>query len=173
MSCTAAIPPGYKPSQVGVIPEDWDVKRLGEIAAFRTGPFGSALHKSDYTNDGIPIVNPMHVVDGKIEPTRTMTITEQAAKNLSDFRLKPGEIVIGRRGDMGRCAVVQEYQLGWLCGTGSMIVRPLHTDSEFFPARIFESTGHLSHRGLFSRHDDGQSQSRHLGRIEDSGPTSP
>ncbi|QVL50920.1 MAG: restriction endonuclease subunit S [Thiocapsa sp.] len=131
MSDTAAIPPGYKPSEVGVIPEDWDVKRLGEIAAFRTGPFGSALHKSDYTNDGIPIVNPMHVVDGKIEPTRTMTITEQAAKNLSDFRLKPGEIVIGRRGDMGRCAVVQEYQLGWLCGTGSMIVRPLHTDSEF------------------------------------------
>ncbi|MFB1488550.1 MULTISPECIES: restriction endonuclease subunit S [unclassified Thiocapsa] len=134
MSGTAAIPPGYKPSQVGVIPEDWDVKRLGEIAAFRTGPFGSALNKSGYTNDGIPIVNPMHVVDGKIEPTRTMTITEQAAKNLSDFRLKPCEIVIGRRGEMGRCAVVQEFQLGWLCGTGSMIVRPLHTDLEFCSA---------------------------------------
>lgn len=114
---------GYKQTEVGVIPEEWEAVKLGECAKFRTGPFGSALHKSDYTNDGVPVVNPMHIMDGRIEPTRTMTITEKAANNLSDFRLKAGEIVIGRRGDMGRCAVVQPDQAGWLCGTGSMIVR--------------------------------------------------
>jgi type I restriction enzyme S subunit len=119
---------GYKQTEVGVIPEDWEVKPLGECASFRTGPFGSALHKSDYTDDGIPIVNPMHIIDGRIEPTRTMTITEQAAKALADFRLKAGEIVIGRRGDMGRCAVVMNEQAGWLCGTGSMIIRGGATD---------------------------------------------
>ena len=93
---------GYKQTEIGVIPSDWNVSRLGECAKFRTGPFGSALHKSDYTDDGVPVINPMHIVDGKIEPSRTMTITERAANNLSDFRLKEGEIVIGRRGDMGR-----------------------------------------------------------------------
>jgi type I restriction enzyme, S subunit len=122
---------GYKQTEVGVIPEEWEVKPLGQRAAFRTGPFGSALHKSDYTVDGIPVVNPMHIVDGRLEPTRTMTITEQAARNLSEFRMKPGEIIIGRRGDMGRCAVIQEHQAGWLCGTGSMIVRPEDADSGF------------------------------------------
>jgi type I restriction enzyme S subunit len=39
---------GYKESEIGVIPTDWDVKPLGDCASFRTGPFGSALHKSDY-----------------------------------------------------------------------------------------------------------------------------
>lgn len=73
----------------------------------------------------------MHIVDGKLKPTRTMTITEGAAKKLYDFRLKAGEIVIGRRGDMGRCAVVQKEHAGWLCGTGSMIVRPESADPEF------------------------------------------
>lgn len=125
------VKPGYKQTEVGVFPAEWEIEPLGKHATFRTGPFGSALHKSDYTNDGIPVVNPMHIVDGKIEPTRTMTITECAANKLSDFRMKPGEIVIGRRGDMGRCAVVQEHQAGWLCGTGSMIIRPLDSDSEF------------------------------------------
>ena len=124
--------PGYKLTEVGVVPVEWVIEPLWKHATFRTGPFGSALHKSDYTNDdGIPVINPMHIVDGEIEPTRGMTITEQAAAGLTEFRMKPGEIVIGRRGDMGRCAVVLGHQSGWLCGTGSMIVRPRATDPVF------------------------------------------
>lgn len=122
---------GYKQTELGVIPDDWEVGSLGSWASFRTGPFGSALHKSDYTRGGIPVVNPMHIIDGEIQPTVTMTITEQAAESLADFRLKPGEIVIGRRGDMGRCAVVTERHAGWLCGTGSMIIRPRSADPDF------------------------------------------
>lgn len=136
--------PGYKMTEVGVIPEDWDAKPLGEGARFRTGPFGSALHQSDYTEDGIPVINPMHIVDGGIEPTRTMTIGEKVAKQLSVFRLKPGEIVIGRRGDMGRCAVVQAHQEGWLCGTGSMIIRCGNDTDADFLQRVLSSPKTIS-----------------------------
>ena len=135
--------PGYKVTEVGVFPTEWEIEPLGKHATFRTGPFGSALHKSDYTDDGIPVVNPMHIIDGKIEPTRTMTITEDAAKNLSNFRMTPGEIVIGRRGDMGRCAVVLEHQSGWLCGTGSMILRSLNADPDFLQ-RVLSSPRAIS-----------------------------
>lgn len=44
----------------------------------------------------------------------------------SDEHLTPanlqfvGDIVVGRRGEMGRCAVVQPSQAGWLCGTRSL-----------------------------------------------------
>lgn len=126
------------------LPEQWEMKRLGEIARFRTGPFGSALHKSDYVNDGVPIINPMHIVDGTVEPTSQMTISEELAVRLSDFRLKAGEIVIGRRGDMGRCAVVQPDQAGWLCGTGSMIIRLEElADTDFFQ-RVLSSPRAIS-----------------------------
>jgi type I restriction enzyme S subunit len=85
----------------------------------------------------------MHIVDGNIEPTRSMTITEQAANGLAEFRLKPGEIVIGRRGDMGRCAVVRREHAGWLCGTGSMIVRP-GTCEPAFLQRVLSSARAVS-----------------------------
>src|SRR6266487_4356174 len=114
---------GYKQTEVGVIPEDWEATELGRHATFRTGPFGSALHHSDYVADGVPVINPMQIVDGKIEPKPSMAITERAARKLADFRLSAGDIVIGRRGEMGRCAFVQPQQGGWLCGTGSMIIR--------------------------------------------------
>ena len=136
---SAVVKPGFKQTEVGVLPVDWEARKLGELASFRTGPFGSALHKSDYTNDGIPVVNPMHILDGRIVPTTSMTITEDAAKNLEEFRLKPGEVIIGRRGDMGRCAVVSERERGWLCGTGSMIVRPSVSADAYFLQRVLSS----------------------------------
>jgi len=114
---------GYKQTEVGVIPEDWEAVKLGEHAKFKTGPFGSTLHKSDYIFDGIPIVNPMQIIDGEIIPTPSMTISEKLAQSLADFRLHTSDIVIGRRGDIGRCAVVDKLQNGWLCGTGSMIIK--------------------------------------------------
>ncbi|MCA1688561.1 MAG: restriction endonuclease subunit S [Actinobacteria bacterium] len=127
-----------------MIPEDWEVKRLGEEATFRTGPFGSALHKSDYTTGGIPVINPMHIVDGQLAPTETMTIRESSAKQLSDFRLRAADIIVGRRGDMGRCAVVQEQQAGWLCGTGSLIIRCTRNVSPDFLQRVLSSPAAIS-----------------------------
>jgi len=115
--------PGYKQTEVGVIPEDWEVLHLGGRASFKTGPFGSALHKSDYIENGVPWINPIHIVDGRLAPDSRVTVTQQAAAKLSDFRLRAKDIIIARRGDMGRCAVVQESQAGWLCGSGSMIIR--------------------------------------------------
>jgi type I restriction enzyme S subunit len=115
--------PTFKMMEAGMIPGDWEVTKLGKHASFRTGPFGSALHRSDYVEGGVPVINPMQIIDGRIHPTSSMAVTEKAAKKLSEFRLAAGDIVIGRRGEMGRCAVVQSHAAGWLCGTGSMILR--------------------------------------------------
>ena len=131
--------PRYKQTEVGVIPEHWEVSKLGKHATFRTGPFGSALHQSDYVNDGVPVINPMQIIDGRIRPTSSMAITEQAARKLSEFRLSAGNVVIGRRGEMGRCALVREEEDGWLCGTGSMIIRTGPSLDASFLQRVLSS----------------------------------
>ncbi|MFB0599127.1 restriction endonuclease subunit S [Aeromonas hydrophila] len=136
---TQAIPTGFKWTEIGIIPEDWIIEKLGMYASFRTGPFGSALHKSDYVIDGIPIVNPMQIIDGGIIPTSSMSISTTAATKLSEFRLQTGDIVIGRRGEMGRCAVVGIEENGWLCGTGSMIIRIKSSCESRFIQRVLSS----------------------------------
>src|SRR5690606_21743696 len=84
-------------------------------------------------------INPMHIVDGRLMPTHAMSVSETSAKRLTDFRLQKNDIVIGRRGDMGRCAVVRKENSGWLCGTGSMIVRPSREASPEYLQRILSS----------------------------------
>lgn len=104
--------------------DDWQhgsfTELVGEVS---TGPFGSLLHKSDYVKDETPLVNPANIVDGKIEANLTKTVSSEALQRLQSYRLKTGNIVIGRRGEMGRCAAVSAEQDGWLCGTGSFFVR--------------------------------------------------
>ena len=133
------VPKGYKQTEVGVIPDDWKCSTLGRHASFKTGPFGSLLHKSDYIEGGIPSINPMQINDGKIEPTSSMSITKDAAQKLSNFRLHAGDIVIGRRGEMGRCAYVHLNQEGWLCGSGSMIVKVSTDVDARFIQRVLSS----------------------------------
>ncbi len=106
-------------------PEGWALTHLRDVIHLRTGPFGSALHQSDYISGGTPLVNPMHIVGGRVTPSADMTVSSQMAAKLSEYRLQPGDVVLGRRGEMGRCAVISERERGWICGTGSLIVRPL------------------------------------------------
>ena len=106
------------------IPKGWVSTELASVVALKTGPFGSSLHQSDYVTNGIPLVNPMHILNGRIRPSADVTVTLENVARLSEFRLKKGDLVLARRGEMGRCAVVKEKEAGWLCGTGSLIVRP-------------------------------------------------
>lgn len=107
------------------IPESWRWVRFSEImSTMSTGPFGSMLHKTDYIEKGIPLVNPANMVNGKIVPSDKMMISEATRRRLSSYILHAGMIVLGRRGEMGRCAVVTEKEDGWLCGTGSFFMEP-------------------------------------------------
>jgi len=130
---------GYKQTEVGVIPEDWDVKKLGELVSLRTGPFGSSVHKSDYVNSGIPFINPTHIFNGELFPDPNVTVSPETVARLSEFQLRINDIIMGRRGEMGRCAVVKEGQQGWLCGSGSMILRPNSKIVPEFLQRVISS----------------------------------
>lgn len=91
--------------------------------SIRIGPFGTMLHKSDYVNDGIPVINPQHIKNGVIVPSSKNSISVEKAKELNNYQLKTNDIIMGRRGEMGRSAPVTENENGWICGTGSIFFR--------------------------------------------------
>ena len=115
------------------IKNDSNVRLENIVENIRIGPFGSVLHKEDYVVGGIPVVNPKHIVNQTIVPEDKITITEEKAKELEGYKLKKGDIIMGRRGEMGRCAPVTVAETGWLCGTGSLIIRLQEGyDAEFY-----------------------------------------
>lgn len=121
-------------------PVGWSLCRFSEFALdISTGPFGSMLHQSDYVKGGIPLVNPSHMVNGRIVPESDVAVSEEKAIELSNYRLAVGDIVMARRGEVGRTAVVTEREKGWLCGTGSFVIHLDEETSRSFIVMLFRS----------------------------------
>ena len=109
---------------IAVDPE-WPLVELGNISQrIVTGPFGSSLHQSDYVDDGIPVINPQNIIDGTISKDNIKMVSEDTRDRLTNFTVQDNDIIIGRRGEIGRCGVVTSEMNGWLCGTGSFVIRP-------------------------------------------------
>lgn len=94
-------------------------KTLGEICdqgggEIKTGPFGSQLHQSDYVDGGIPVVMPKNIVNGKVATDSIAQISEENVERLRIHKLRDGDIVYGRRGDIGRQALINARETGWL-----------------------------------------------------------
>lgn len=107
---------------------EWRTTTLGAICggqggAIQTGPFGSQLHTSDYKELGIPVVMPTNIGEGGIDESGIARIDNFDVERLSQHKLKIGDIVFSRRGDVTKNALVRPHEVGWLCGTGCLKVR--------------------------------------------------
>lgn len=103
----------------------WQTRTLGEVCdevngTIKTGPFGTQLHSSDYSAGGTPVVMPQDIVDDKISTEKIARVSKDHVQRLSQHRLSEGDIVYGRRGDIGRHALITSNEAGWLCGTGCL-----------------------------------------------------
>jgi type I restriction enzyme S subunit len=101
----------------------WETVTLGDISkSIQTGPFGSQLHQSDYSESGTPVVMPKDLINGRISTESIARVAENHVERLSRHKILPGDILYSRRGDVGRCAFSTEKEAGWLCGTGCLRV---------------------------------------------------
>ncbi|EAY23809.1 type I restriction-modification system specificity subunit [Microscilla marina ATCC 23134] len=118
--------------QLPNLPEGWGWMKMGNLVKkIQIGPFGSQLHKHDYVEQGIPIINPKHIKDGYIFPSEC--ITKAKVDSLPQYILNMNDIILGRRGEMGRAALISSKENGWFCGTGSLYIR----FTNFFEAKLY------------------------------------
>jgi len=107
---------------------EWQTTTLGRICevqggVIQTGPFGSQLHTSDYKESGIPVVMPTNIGDGGIVEDGISRIDQSDVERLSQHKLRLGDIVFSRRGDVTKNALIRPHEIGWFCGTGCLKVR--------------------------------------------------
>lgn len=97
--------------------------KLGDIADIITGPFGSALHKSDYRKTGTPVIMPQDIGDRTLSLDSIARIGDEDVRRLARYATIENDIVYARRGDVEKHAFITRNEAGALCGTGCLRVR--------------------------------------------------
>lgn len=95
-------------------PDNWDTKELREFAAegsnnFVDGPFGSDLKVSDYTPEGVRVLQLQNLGDGVFKNKNKIYTSEVKALQLNRCITSPGDIIIAKMAEpLARAAIVPE-----------------------------------------------------------------
>jgi len=107
---SAEVKTGYKLTEVGVIPEDWDCNRLEEYFSFISYGFTNPMPTVDH---GVFLITAADINNGKIQFETARKTTEIAYRTLLSPKSKPkkNDILLTKDGSLGRLALVGDQQL--------------------------------------------------------------
>lgn len=104
----------YQETSIGWLPKEWKLKRLEDLLApvsnnLRSGPFGSALLKSELVESGIPLLGIDNIhIESFVDNYRRF-VPEKKFFELNKYSVRPKDVIITIMGTVGRAAVVPEY----------------------------------------------------------------
>lgn len=94
---------------------EWVKKSLIDTAdkkvkwSFTGGPFGSNLKASDYTSEGIRIIQLQNIGDGEFNDEYKIYTSEEKADELLSCNIYAGEIILSKMGDpVGRACIIPD-----------------------------------------------------------------
>jgi type I restriction enzyme, S subunit len=95
------VPKGYKQTEVGVIPEDWDVSTVGTEFSIQLGKMIDAEK-----NLGVlkPYLGNRAIQWGRIE-LNDIGLVALTPSDIQNFRLKAGDLLVCEGGEIGRAAI--------------------------------------------------------------------
>ena len=88
-----------------------------------TGPFGTALKKTEHKNSGVPVLGIENIGEGSFVMPNKIFVTEEKAKELKNFVVKADDIIISRSGTVGEICKVPPFMNDALLSTNLIRIR--------------------------------------------------
>ncbi|MXV75871.1 hypothetical protein F4Z99_16555 [Candidatus Poribacteria bacterium] len=99
-----AVPPGYKQTDFGVIPEHWHIKQLADICmphGIIRGPFGGTLKKDTFVTSGFKVYEQQNAIY-KSSELGSYFVNQSKYAEMHRFSVSPGDFIISCSGTIGR-----------------------------------------------------------------------
>jgi len=130
--------PGYKQTEVGVIPADWNCSSVAQIAlnaknSIVGGPFGSDLVSNDYVSTGVPVIRGQNM-GGHYLSGDFVFVSKPKAKNLQANTARAGDLIFTQRGTLGQVSIVPSEPFGEYIVSQSQMkltLNPIVADTQY------------------------------------------
>ena len=99
-----AVPPGYKQTDLGVIPEHWHIRQLADICmpqGIVRGPFGGTLKKDTFVTSGFKVYEQQNAIY-KSSEIGSYFVDQSKYAEMHRFSVSPGDFIISCSGTIGR-----------------------------------------------------------------------
>ncbi|HDZ79356.1 MAG TPA: restriction endonuclease subunit S [Gammaproteobacteria bacterium] len=133
---------GYKQTEVGVIPEDWELIKVKDLVEREyidkplDGNHGD-IHpkKSDFVDVGIPFVMANDIKDGNIDFGNCSFITIKQANTLQKGFSVTGDVLLTHKGTVGRTTIVDKLSTPFIMLTPQVtyyrVINPEFLDNRY------------------------------------------
>ncbi|GGL14524.1 hypothetical protein Sme01_18300 [Sphaerisporangium melleum] len=108
---------------IGPVPDSWRQLPFGEVANIQAGPANIKSDLLPLGEAGVPVLTPSEISWFRVTREAARSVSPQAAKRLQRYRVRAGDLVCVRTGDLGRAALVGPENDGWVLGTSCLRLR--------------------------------------------------
>lgn len=145
--------------------DDWVKIRLLDVTdkkikwSFTGGPFGSNLKASDYTNDGVRIIQLQNIGDGKFNDEYKIFTSIEKANELLSCNIYSGDIILSKMGDpVGRACLIPDNPNRYVMSSdGIRLVVDKDNHDKYFIYSLINST---QFRSLVENNSTGSTRKR-------------
>ena len=104
--------PDYKQTEVGLIPEDWEIQTLGNLTDAQRPISYGIVQTGPATPNGVKCLRVVDIEDGQINKNNLITTTQTISNAYKRTILRAGDLVMPLRGKVGDVALVNEDLAG-------------------------------------------------------------
>lgn len=132
----------YKQSELGLIPEDWEVKNINKECTIKARIGWQGLKSTEYLDSGDYIlVTGTDFDSGFINWNSCSYVTKWRFDQDKNIQIKQGDVLITKDGTIGKVAFLNEIPMQGTLNSGVFVIRPKNPDKmdSVFLSLIFKS----------------------------------
>jgi len=128
---------GFKYTEVGVIPEDWEVKNIVENSTMKARIGWQGLTVSEYLDKGeYFLITGTDFVDGKIKWDTCHFVEKLRYDQDKNIQIKKDDILITKDGTIGKIAFIEDLPMPATLNSGVFVIRP-KKNNNYLPNFLF------------------------------------
>lgn len=126
---------GYKKTEIGVIPEDWEIINLGESSTLKARIGWQGLTTKEYLRNGdYFLITGTDFKNGKIDWENCCFVEENRYKQDKNIQIKKEDVLVTKDGTIGKIAYIDKIYKEATLNSGVFVIRPKNDryNTEYF-----------------------------------------
>ena len=119
------IPQGYKQTELGIIPEDWQLQSVGKHCSVKARIGWQGLRSDEYLTSGeYGLITSTDIVDGMVDWGTCCFVSKARYSQDPNIIVQENDTLISKDGTIGKVGIVQNIPFPSTLNSGVFVIRP-------------------------------------------------